>query len=310
MPRFHVQRSTQINASPEDVFAKVADFSTWTTWSPWLCAEPDAEVTVSDDSSSVGSTYAWKGEVVGEGIIEHKRLEPGRLVDEEIRFIKPFPSTSKVKFEMKPAGEGTEITWHMDGSLPWFLFWMKKMMEVFIGMDYERGLRMLKEWIETGQVLSKTTVLGVESVGPLRMAGVHKTCAISDIGTSMDAAIKEVTEKFQQHNLPTDTGMVSFYHDMSIKMQTFDYTTGFILADSSAAVPEGLSECSFPGGRAFCVQHVGAYEHLGNAWSAAHQHLRSKKLKARKKDALEIYENCPDDTPPAEISTKIVVPLK
>ena len=46
MPRFHVQRSIQINASPEEVFNTVADFGTWTKWSPWLCSEPDAKVTV------------------------------------------------------------------------------------------------------------------------------------------------------------------------------------------------------------------------------------------------------------------------
>ena len=68
-------------------------------------------------------------------------------------------------------------------------------MEVFIGMDYERGLKMLKEWIETGQVLSKTTIPGVESVGPLRMAGVRKTCPISEVGPSMGAAFAEATQK-------------------------------------------------------------------------------------------------------------------
>ena len=66
----------------------MSDFGTWTSWSPWLCAEPDAKVTVTQDSSSVGSIYAWEGEVVGIGEIEHRHLEPGRLIEEEIRFVK------------------------------------------------------------------------------------------------------------------------------------------------------------------------------------------------------------------------------
>ena len=115
MPRFHVQRSIQINASPEEVFNTVADFGTWTKWSPWLCSEPDAKVTVTEDASSVGSIYAWKGDVVGQGEIEHRQLEPGRLIDEEIRFVKPFKSKSDVAFEMEPAGEG-EATPQVDPS--------------------------------------------------------------------------------------------------------------------------------------------------------------------------------------------------
>lgn len=46
------------------------------------------------------------------------------------------------------------------------------MMKTFIGMDYERGLKMLKEWIETGTVLSKTNARGIETVRPMRMAGI------------------------------------------------------------------------------------------------------------------------------------------
>jgi hypothetical protein len=96
MPRYHVHRSIQINCTPEKVFAAVADFGTWTTWSPWLCAEPSAQVEVSKNSSSVGSTYSWKGDIVGEGELEHRQLHPNRLIEDEIRFVKPFKSQSQV----------------------------------------------------------------------------------------------------------------------------------------------------------------------------------------------------------------------
>ena len=66
MPKFHVQRSIEIDAPPQQVFDTVADFGSWTAWSPWLCAEPTADVTVTDNPNSVGSIYAWKGEVVGQ----------------------------------------------------------------------------------------------------------------------------------------------------------------------------------------------------------------------------------------------------
>ena len=104
MPRFHVYRSMNIDAPPEKVFEAVADFSTWTTWSPWLCADPRAQVQVTEDPSSVGSVYSWQGELVGEGEIEHRQLEPGRLIQDEIRFVKPFRSQSEVKRRGPGAG--------------------------------------------------------------------------------------------------------------------------------------------------------------------------------------------------------------
>ncbi len=119
-------------------------------------------------------------------------------------------------------------------------------MEVFIGMDYERGLKMLKEWIETGQLVTKTTIRGVESVGPLRVAGVRKTCSISEVGPSMEAAFAEATQKLAQHNLPTDGDVISVYHKFEVKAQTFDYTSGFAIPESVDSVPADLSDWSIP----------------------------------------------------------------
>jgi effector-binding domain-containing protein len=310
MPRYHVQRSIQINAPSARVFDAIADYRTWTTWSPWLCAEPGAKVNVSANPSSVGSIYSWQGEIVGQGEIEHRRLQPGRLVEDELRFIKPFRSRSEAAFEMAPDGEGTRLTWHMRGSLPWFLFWMRPQMEIFIGMDFERGLKMLKEWIETGQILSKTTIRGVNSVGPMQIAGVRKTCTLRDIGPSMDAAFAEARQKLPAHNLPADGEPVSVYHKFDMKTQSFDYTSGFSLPKGSHSVPTELSSWSIPAMQALCVEHTGSYNHLGNAWSAAHQVARCKKLKQGKVGMFEIYKNDPNQVSPADLRTEIFLPLK
>lgn len=310
MPAYHVQRSIQINDTPENVFQKVADYSTWTTWSPWLCAEPDAQVTVTDNSSSVGAVYSWKGEVVGQGEIEHQRLDPGRRIEDEIRFVKPFKSRSNVYFDLEPSGDGTKITWHMQGSLPWFLFWMVGQMEVFIGMDYERGLKMLKEWIETGTVLSETKIHGIQPVGPLKMAGVRRTCSIKEIGPSMEQDYAKVKDVWCQHDLPTGGDGISVYHKCDMKAMTFDYTCGFIIPDSFDSVPAELVTWSMPSCKALHVEHTGSYDNVANGWSAAHQYARYRKLKQSKIGTFELYKNDPDETPSAELLTEIYLPLK
>jgi len=310
MPAYHVHRSTEIAATPEKVFDAVADFTTWTTWSPWLCAEPEAEVKVSEDSCSIGSLYSWKGEVVGQGEIEHKTLESGRLIEEEIRFLKPFKSVSDVSFDLEPAGDGTKITWHMRGKLPWYMFWMKPMMEGFIGMDYERGLRMLKEWLETGRVCSETKVRGRETVGPIHMLGVRKTAGMSEMCSSMESVFCDVASAVEDAGLPTEEG-ISVYHHFNIKTQIFDYTSGFVVPNLPDPIPAGLESWSIPEMQAFAVDHTGSYDHLGNAWSAAHQHVRGKKgLKPSKVGGYELYKNSPNDTPPEELRTEIYIPLR
>ncbi len=310
MSRYEVCRSIPLDASPEKVFDTVADYGTWTQWLPWLCAEPTAQVRVSDDSASVGSIYAWKGEIVGEGEIEHRQLLPHRRIVDEIRFVKPYPSQSEVTFDIESAGDGTQITWQMRGSLPWFLFWMRSQMERFLGMDYERGLRMLKEFVETGTVLSQTEIRGIETIGPLRIAGVRQQCSFQDVGSSMSAAFAEVEQKFAQHNLATGGEGISVYHRMDLKSQVFEYTSGFSVPESVDPGPAGLATCLLPQTRALAVGHSGRYDNLGNAWSAVYQYARSKKLKQNSINAFEIYRNDPHETSPSDLRTDVYLPVK
>ena len=308
MPKFHVSRSIIINAPAERVFGVVSDFGTWTTWSPWLLAEPDAKVIVSEESSSVGSSYSWEGQVVGAGEMEHESLTPNRKIESEIRFLKPFKSISKVAFDIAETPDGTELTWHMHGSLPFFLFFMKPQMETFIGMDYDRGLKMLKEWIETDSISSKVDIKGVQSVDGMTVVGVRKSCPVAKIGETMSDAFTEAESKVAAAGMPTDGQQVSVYHKFDMKNGIFEFTSGYQVPQASNA--DGLSVWSMPTSEAFRVDHQGCYGHLGNAWSAANQHVRYKKMKQSKVGTFEIYKNSPDSTPKEELLTEIYLPLK
>ncbi|MCA8998142.1 MAG: SRPBCC family protein [Planctomycetaceae bacterium] len=310
MPKFHVSRSIDIAASPEQVFDVVADYGTWASWSPWLCCEPEAEVKVTDDPRSVGSMYSWTGDAVGAGELEHEFLERGRRIEDEIRFLKPFKSTSKVAFDFAPRGDGTRVTWHMNGSLPWFMFWMTSMMETFIGLDYERGLRMLKERIELGSVQGETKVHGVVTDGPYAIAGVRRKCSFDEIGTSMEAAFTVARRSLEEKNLPTNGEAISIYHNIDMKNRTFDYTSGFAVPESVSAPPAGLVFEKIPKTKAFHVEQLGSYNHIGNGWAAAHQVARYQKLKIAKTPGFEIYRNDPQETPVLDLKTDIYLPIR
>ncbi len=308
MPKFSVSKSIEVDASPDRVFEVVSDFGTWRTWSPWLCAEPEAKVVVSENSNSVGSSYSWTGDLVGEGSMKHARLVPGKHIEEQLQFVRPWKSQAQVTFDFKTKNNGTTVTWTMHSALPFFLFWMKSMMVNVIGMDYERGLKMLKELIETGEVLSTTKVRGVEPVGPIHMVGVRKKCSMAEIDKAMSSAISEAESKLCETNIPYEASKISVYHNVDLKEKTFDFTAGMIVNDSSADV-QGLATWSLPQTRAIAVGHTGSYENLGNPWGAAYKYLEHKKLK-QKENAFEIYRNGPRENAPADLITDIFVPVK
>ena len=311
MPKFQLARTAVINAPPGKVFQTIADYGTWTTWSPWLLADPEATVTVSQNSSSVGSTYHWTGTVTGEGELAHRTLQPNQLIEDNLTFIKPFKSLAKTSFQLRPEGQGTHVEWSMDSSLPWFLFWMIPMMKTFIGMDYQRGLNMLKDLIETGSIPSKTNVHGIEPVQSFRMAGVAASTSVDKVGAAMEQSFATAQATFKRLGVPMNGAMISVYTKFNVKAGVFDYISGYVIPkDVQVPANSGLTTWELPACNAFRVEHVGSYRHLGNGWSVANQLARHRKLKQSRAGTYEIYRTTPPETPEEELVTDIYLPLK
>lgn len=320
MPKFNVTRSITIDSDPQTVFDALRDFSTWNRWSPWLLAEPNADFQLHGDPNEIGGGYSWDGNVVGAGRMEHRDLiPPGRdgtagQMSCDLEFFKPWKSQADVTFRVQPDPSDDQIThvvWGMASSLPFFLFWMKPMMVAVIGMDYDRGLRMFKEMIETGRITSQTNIEGIGETPARRLVGLSGSATLSEIGRSMEQQIARIRDRLSLSDIDVDADGVwmAVYHKMSLKTQTVHYSVGAQCAADQSA-PSDLESVVIPQGRAMCITHTGRYDHLGNAWFAGHSHLRAQKSKLAKTPAYEIYCNDPRNTPQDELLTKIYLPVK
>lgn len=310
MPAFQVSRSIVIERHQDEVFDIAVDYNTWTSWSPWLGIDPQAIVSVEGDGVSVGSVYRWKGTVVGEGEIEHVHLKRPDEIDDEIRFIKPFASKSNVRFQFERVGSGTKVTWHMDGNLPWFMFWMQSQMEMYIGIDYEHGLKKLRDRVEKGKVHSRIEPVGVEQVPAMTVYGVRESCSMEEVGKAMSTVFARAKDALGREGIAAHGDMINVYHKADLKGRRFEFTGGYAVDDGVAVEPPGLRACKLPAGRALHLRHIGSHEHLGNAWSGAYQFARYKKFKLSKRESYEVYRNDPACTPESDRITDIYVPLR
>lgn len=314
MPAMYVEKSIVINKSAEDVYAAVVDFGTWTTWSPWLCAEnePNSVTQITNPADQLGAIYSWDGTNVGAGEIEHAELKPAECIEEKLRFTRPFKSKSDVTFLFQPVAEGTKVTWIMNGSLPWFLFFLKGMMQNMIGMDYDRGLKMLKEFVETGAVASQTYTHADLSTQQQRyIIGVRRNDHFDQLSDGMEACFCTASQRLEDAGLISSSiGTASAYHHVDMKAQQFDYTSGFLFDELPENVPVGLDVAVLNAGKYFQVDHTGAYEHLGNSWMTAYQVTRNRKMKVRKSPSYEIYANSPEEVSREELLTIIYLPVK
>jgi uncharacterized protein YndB with AHSA1/START domain len=146
---FHVERRLLINAPPERVFAQVAEPRRWKDWSVWNRRDPAMQITYEGPPSGAGAVWAWRSASEGDGRMSFTAAEPGRRLAYDLYF-PDFGTTSKGEIRLAAAGDGTEVTWVMDGNMgsnPMFR-WIALFADRMVGRDFEDGLANLKALVE------------------------------------------------------------------------------------------------------------------------------------------------------------------
>lgn len=302
MPKIHVVKTKTIDAPIDQVFPYLNDMNSWMSWSPWLIMEHGVNVTISDDNKY----YEWTGKRVGAGNMQITGEEENKSVDYDLTFLKPWKSKAKVKFTLETDGDSTKVSWIMDSSLPFFMFWMVGMMETFIGMDFDRGLTMLKEYIEKGEVFSKLEFKGENQFDGMKYIGIKTTSAMKDLSDSMRSDLHKLND-FMSDKESIHTGFVAtIYHDWNMKKGETTYTACVGVKEDPADIPEGFISDEIPASKVYTLRHIGAYHHLGNAWTTLMSMDRGKEFKKNKNfDPFEWYVSDPTNTDEKEIITDI-----
>jgi hypothetical protein len=146
-PDFRISRSATIPAPPAAVFAQVNELRNWEGRSPWVKLDPSMKQTYEGPDAGTGAISRWSGNgQVGEGKMTITESKPGELVRIQLEFVKPMAATNDVRFDFKPQGSETLVTWTMSGKSNFVqkAFGLFMDMEKMLGGQFEQGLAQLK----------------------------------------------------------------------------------------------------------------------------------------------------------------------
>jgi hypothetical protein len=149
---YNVNRSIVIQKSAAEVFDVVRSLKKMDLWSPWAKKDPNMEQDFTGTDGEVGSVSSWSGNKdVGSGEHEITQLIDNELVASELRFLKPFKSTSDAYIKLEPADQGTRVTWGFSGKnkFPFSIMMLFMNMDKQVGKDFEEGLENLKNLLES-----------------------------------------------------------------------------------------------------------------------------------------------------------------
>jgi len=145
-----IAREIQINAPAEKVFGHVNDLRKFQAWSPWAVIDSDMKVVYSGAEFGKGQVMAWTSNDpnVGSGSQTITASVANEKVETRLDFGKM--GFADASWTLESAGGGTRIIWSFKtdlGSHP-LNRWMGLLFDGWIGKDYEKGLKALKEIVE------------------------------------------------------------------------------------------------------------------------------------------------------------------
>lgn len=308
-----LENQTIIKKPIEAVFPAASDFTQWKRWSPWFIQEPEATFKVSGQPSHVGHKQEWNGDAIGSGQTTMVQLVGKNELHFDLEFFKPWKSKSKTSIYLEEQGEHTRVRWTMESPMPWFLFWLVPLMQALVKEDYRRGLAMLKELVETGQVASQCNFKGTVQRPGFQYLGFETDCRLDELGDRMKRDMTRLETALEKLPEIKPIDQISIYPKFDFKAGTCRYIVAGRFDKNTSLENVNWSGLKgfVPDHQALLVEHRGRYEHLGNAWATVMGRVRHlKKKSARKIYNYEVYKSHRQAGQPTDLITEVLAPIR
>jgi uncharacterized protein YndB with AHSA1/START domain len=147
---YRVERSVEIRAPIDRVFAQVADVKRWPEWGAWFERDPAMKLAYSEVTAGIGARVAWESKTEGNGEVTVKLHEPPVRMEYDL-LLPDFGMASRGTFVLAPAEGGrVRVTWSDAGSVGYNPIhrWFALFMDRIVGPSFEAGLAKLKRVAE------------------------------------------------------------------------------------------------------------------------------------------------------------------
>jgi uncharacterized membrane protein len=150
---YTVERSIAINKPKAQVYDYVKYLRNQGNFSVWAKIDPNMKQEFRGTDATVGFVASWDSPVkqAGKGEQEITKIDDGKRIDYEIRFLKPMKSTNNAYFSFDAINDSTtSVKWVFYGKMPYPMNIMLQFMDMdsMLGKDLDGGLSNLKAILE------------------------------------------------------------------------------------------------------------------------------------------------------------------
>jgi effector-binding domain-containing protein len=306
-------KSMLMKASPEAIFEEYVDFNKWDAWSPWHKIDPNMKSTLTGTPGQVGHKQAWTSDHrdVGNGSQIFTEIRPNEFAKSEMRFMGDDSSPAFGIFELKSEGEGTMVTWSMDGGeVPFFARGIMKLMnmQAMVEKSFETGLTDLQKVAEAKPKKTAIVFEIIDQPEQWYVGIMHPKMNVKDITPAIFEADYGSIAKLIAEAGKTPGYPISIAHNYSEQTMSMDMENA-MLVDGELKVASGMNCSKIPAGKVAKYEYKGPYEGTAAAWGA----FMSELMKEHKKSwsGYEVYVSDPGMvTDKNELITWLIQPIQ
>lgn len=266
-----VERSTVINAPKAMVWNQMVNLKNWDNWSPWKSKDSTMVSTNTGPDGQPGDKNAWTSQNSGSGNMTIASVEGDKMMY-DMHFLEPYDSKASGWVSVEEAEDGTKATWGFSTENPFMMrgfssLFMKGMLED----DFTLGMKLLKEYIESGNAEMPGPVVMESTFSARKLATVRKTIPMSE----MDAFFHEQMGALAEAAGDKINGNAhGIYYTWDEENGETDMAVGFAVSDDIA----GKTMVDIPETKAVMVKHIGGYSSSYSAHMALGKYVMDNDL--------------------------------
>lgn len=312
---YNIKVTRFVNAPVNKVFETIVDFKAWPKWDPWTLHEPNVKLEYSKDYKKENGYYTWDGKLIGAGKLTHKSIVQNKYIKQQLNFTRPWRSnpTTEWEFQSKTKGgkKGTEVSWLMEGKIPFFMRFILPFIKMGITTDYELGLIRINQLLDKKADKFALSFPGVKKLD--KCHGLYSSFAgsFNDLPKEAPKAFKLLMNTMKENSIKPAANPFTTYSKPNMKKNTTE--CDFVFPVESGTKASGFGSIkSYPGGKYFLVSYKGTYDYLKHAWNSSIGHVRMNRYKMDKsRPSLEVYINNPAEVKSLnDAKTDIYIPIK
>lgn len=148
----HIEKEVMVNKPVGEIYNYIKYLRNSEQYNKWVMTDPNMKKEYVGTDGTVGFVYKWdsQNKQVGQGEQEIMAMDENKRVDYELRFIKPFPNTSKGYMVTEAAGNSTKVKYGFRGPSNYFMRVMQIVLNIkkMLGRDMMTTLTNLKRIME------------------------------------------------------------------------------------------------------------------------------------------------------------------